>query len=39
MRSNHQALLDQINESGDWNDELEAGFKKAVESFKSTGSW
>ncbi|MGN7726371.1 F0F1 ATP synthase subunit alpha [Luteimonas sp. 22616] len=32
-------LLKQINDSGDWNDSIEAGFKKGIEDFKATGSW
>jgi F-type H+/Na+-transporting ATPase subunit alpha len=32
-------LIGQINASGDWNDEIEAAFKKGVEEFKATGSW
>ncbi|MDQ3495660.1 MAG: F0F1 ATP synthase subunit alpha [Pseudomonadota bacterium] len=32
-------LLQRINDSGDWNDELEAAFKQGVEEFKKTGSW
>jgi F-type H+-transporting ATPase subunit alpha len=35
MRSSQQALLDKINVSGDLNDEIEAGLKKAVEEFKA----
>ena len=25
--------------SGDWNDDIEAVFKKGIEDFKATGSW
>jgi F-type H+-transporting ATPase subunit alpha len=25
--------------SGDWNDDIEAAFKKGIEDFKATGSW
>ncbi|HSX64406.1 MAG TPA: F0F1 ATP synthase subunit alpha, partial [Pseudoxanthomonas sp.] len=32
-------LINTINGSGNWNDELEAGFKKGIEEFKTTGSW
>jgi len=39
MRSNHSELLDQIVASGDWNDEMQDGFKKAVEAFKANGTW
>jgi len=33
------AVMDKINATGDWNDELEAAFKKGIEEFKATGSW
>ena len=39
VRSSHGDLLDQINASGDYNDEIEAGLKKAVDNFKSNGTW
>ena len=32
-------LIDRINASGDWNDEIEAGFKAGISEFKTTGSW
>jgi F-type H+/Na+-transporting ATPase subunit alpha len=32
-------LMDKVDASGDWNDEIEAGFKKGIEEFKATGSW
>ncbi len=35
MRSSQQPLLDKINVSGDFNDDIEAGLKKAVEEFKT----
>ncbi len=36
----HQAdLVDQVNSSGDWNDDLESSFHSAVKAFKDTGSW
>ncbi len=38
-RDNHAELLDQINESGDYNDEIKAGLKKLVEEFKSSGAY
>jgi len=31
--------LKKIDATGDWNDELEAAFKKGIEEFKSTGTW
>jgi len=33
------AMMDKINASGDWNDELEAAFKTGIEEFKATGTW
>ena len=39
MANNHQALMDKINETGDWNDELAGEMKAALDEFKSTGSW
>jgi F-type H+-transporting ATPase subunit alpha len=39
MRASQQALLDRINETGDYNDEIEAGLNAAIEDFKSTGTW
>lgn len=38
MKSNHQALMDKINESGDYNDDIAAELKTAVDKFKSTHS-
>ena len=32
-------LLKQINQSGDYNDEIEAGIKSGIENFKATQSW
>jgi len=31
--------MDRINATGDWNDDLEAAFKKGIEDFKATGTW
>ena len=39
MRSQHKELLDNINSTGDFNDDIEAGLTKAVEDFKAKGSW
>jgi F-type H+-transporting ATPase subunit alpha len=39
MSSEHGDLLANINETGDYNDEIEAQFKAALETFKSTQSW
>jgi F-type H+-transporting ATPase subunit alpha len=33
------AAMDKINQTGDWNDELEAAFRKGIEDFKATGTW
>jgi F-type H+/Na+-transporting ATPase subunit alpha len=33
------ALMEKVNASGDWNDEIEAGFKQGIEEFKKTGSF
>jgi F-type H+-transporting ATPase subunit alpha len=32
-------LINKINASGDWNDEIEAAFKSGISEFKTTGSW
>ncbi|QDH69014.1 F0F1 ATP synthase subunit alpha [Marilutibacter alkalisoli] len=32
-------LVDQVNSTGNWNDDIEAAFKKGIEEFKSTGTW
>ena len=39
MRSAQQSLLDKINDSGDYNDEISGELKAALDEFKSTGSW
>jgi F-type H+-transporting ATPase subunit alpha len=39
MRNSQAALMERINSSGDFNDEIAAGLKAAVEDFKSTGTW
>ncbi len=39
FRSNHQDLLDQVEQSGDWDDNIEAAFKKGLENYKANGSW
>lgn len=35
----HAALLDKINVKGDFNDEIDAGIKTGIESFKANQSW
>jgi F-type H+-transporting ATPase subunit alpha len=39
MRSEQKELLDKINEKGDYNDEIAAGLRAALEKFKTTQSW
>lgn len=39
MNSEHTDLLAQINESGDYNDDIAGQFKAAIDKFKSTQSW
>ncbi len=39
IASNNADLLDKINESGDYNDEIEAAIKAALDNFKATGTW
>ncbi|HLT90373.1 MAG TPA: F0F1 ATP synthase subunit alpha, partial [Woeseiaceae bacterium] len=38
-RANHQDLLDRINETGDWNDEIEAGLKQVCDGFSQKGAY
>ncbi len=38
-RDKHSDLLDRINESGDYNDEIKAGLKALLEEFKSSGAY
>lgn len=33
------ALVDTINSTGNWNDEIEGAFKKGIAEFKQTGTW
>ncbi len=33
------ALIEKINASGAWDNDIEAAFKKGIEEFKATGSW
>jgi F-type H+-transporting ATPase subunit alpha len=39
MREQHQDFMNTISESGDWNDEVEATFKQAIEAFKTDHNW
>jgi hypothetical protein len=31
--------MDQINKSGDWNDDIQASFEAALKKFSSTQTW
>ena len=39
MNSEHGELLSKINETGDYDDEIESSFRGALEKFKSTQTW
>jgi F-type H+-transporting ATPase subunit alpha len=39
MRASQSELVDKINTDGDYNDEIEAALRAAVEDFKATGTW
>ena len=39
MNSEHGDLLSKINESGDYDDDIEKAFRSALEKFKSTQTW
>jgi len=39
MNSSQSALIAKINESGDWNDDIEAELKAAIEDFKANNSY
>ncbi|MBU2705907.1 F0F1 ATP synthase subunit alpha [Zooshikella marina] len=39
MNSEFAELMNKINESGDYNDEIEAGIKQGIEKFKATQTW
>ena len=39
MGSSHGELMNNVSESGDWNDDIEATFKQAVEDFKANQVW
>ena len=32
-------LMKSVADTGDWNDDIEAAFKKGIEDFKATGTW
>ena len=39
MKNNHGDLMDTLNDTGDWNDDLAAKMRKGVEGFKETGAY
>jgi len=39
MKSEQKALMDKINEKGDFNDDISKGITEAIESFKKTHTW
>jgi len=39
FKANNSDLIDKINESGDYNDEIEKLLQDAVTNFKSNSSW
>ena len=39
VKANNADLLDKINEAGDYNDEIAAQLKAAIEKFKSSSTW
>ncbi|MCP5347744.1 MAG: F0F1 ATP synthase subunit alpha [Gammaproteobacteria bacterium] len=39
MNSEQADLLRHVNETGDWNDEIQGKYKAAIEKFKSSHSW
>ncbi|MEQ8661500.1 MAG: F0F1 ATP synthase subunit alpha, partial [Gammaproteobacteria bacterium] len=39
MNSSHKQLIDRVNESGDYNDEIEGALKAAIQEFKTNHSW
>jgi len=39
MKSEHSELMNNINATGDFNNEISSGLKAAIESFIKTHSW
>ena len=39
MKSEHKDLMDKINETGDYNDEIENALREALEQFKASHTW
>jgi F-type H+-transporting ATPase subunit alpha len=39
MRANQAELLGRINQTGDYNDEVEVGLRQALDDFKANHTW
>jgi F-type H+-transporting ATPase subunit alpha len=39
MKSNNEELLTKINDTGDFNDEIEGAMKAAIVKFKESATW
>ena len=39
FRSNYQEILDQVDQTGGWDDNIQAAFTKGLDAFKANGSW
>jgi F-type H+-transporting ATPase subunit alpha len=39
VKSNHGALIDKINATADYNDEIAADLRKVIQDFKTNGAW
>ncbi len=39
MKAEHGDLLNKVNQTGDWNDDIDASYKAALEKFVSTQTW
>jgi len=39
MKAEHGDLMNQVNENGDWNGDIEASFKAALDKFVATQTW
>jgi len=39
MNTEHSDLMSRVNESGDWNDDIEADYKAALDKFATSQAW
>ena len=39
FKSNHGDVWEEVNSSGDWNDDLDKKYKNILETFMKEGSW